>query len=532
MVTGAVKPATRAEGRKQGETPVRWKAASASVRGAAHVRSGLPNQDAAMAMSSRRGEQGTLAIAAVADGHGSARHFRSRIGSSHAVNLAAGLLEEFLLRMGDPTAASAKEELQELQKKLVTAWRASVTADYEGNPFMKEETDGVLESEGEESLRTVENDPILAYGATLLATGSLGATMVYLQLGDGDILTVAPEGITSRPLPEDERLIANQTTSLCMPDAWNDFRALWTVPAQIPALVLLSTDGYMNSFRSERDFLQIGADYLQLLRQQGIEVIAQDLPNILFQASEEGSGDDISVALLLSDSLPGEEVKRGTAPVSAKSEMIHELTAQHAQQQKALSDLTERVEQAHRENHRLRRTLLLVFLVLLAGAAFLTRHRWLPYLNHGGSDKPTAQRRTDPDPIPGHKERKDLAPTDPGAGSPPAGSATDDAWELRIDDRTVPLPKGAQILGAQILGVPAKAGDLYAEVAQDKPGLELINRSHDPWAVTTTSGKKSSVGSGQFVVLATGTKITFRKGKSGELEKSSSSNPTPNGGGL
>jgi Protein phosphatase 2C len=466
-----------------------------------------------MGLVSRR--PGTLAIAAVSDGHGSARHFRSRVGSSHAVNLAAGLLEEFLIGLSDPTAPSGNEQLQELQKKLVASWRASVEADYQGNPFTAEEMAALMESEGEESCRVVEADPAIAYGATLLAAGTLGNSILYLQLGDGDILTVAPGGVTSRPLPEDERLIANQTTSLCMPEAWKDFRAVWSAPAQTPALVLLSTDGYINSFRSERDFLQIGADYLQLLRQQGIDAVAHDLPNILSQASQEGSGDDISVAFLLSEPVIGEEAKKqapAVAPMSAKSEMIVELTEQHAQQQKALSELTQRVEQAHRENHRLRRRLLWATLVVLAATAFLTRHYWMAYLPHGAPDKPHASRRGGPEPVrDGHG---DLLPSDL-----PASSPADDTWLLRITEQSVPLPKGAQILGGQILGVPAKAGDLYAEVAQDKSQLELINRSRDTWAATTASGKKSSVKTGEFVVLAAGTRIVFKPGKSGVLEK-------------
>jgi hypothetical protein len=522
MVTGVVKPLTAQDGTGFRATPLRWKATSASVRGAAHQRTGLPNQDAALALASRRQDLGSVAIAAVSDGHGSARHFRSQIGSSHAVNLAAGLLQEFLVRVADPAAANAHEQLQELQKKLVTSWRASVEADYQSNRFTTEEIAALVESEGEEGRRAVEADPALAYGATLLAAATLGNSILYLQLGDGDILAVAPEGVTSRPLPEDERLIANQTTSLCMPEAWNEFRTAWIVPERTPALILLSTDGYVNSFRSERDFLQIGADYLQLLRQQGMDAIAEDLPNILSQATQEGSGDDISVALLLGEATSGEEVKKVAASGSAKSEMLHELKQQHAQQQKALSELTDRVEQARRENHRLRRTLLMTLLVVLAAAGVITRHRWMPYLHHDTPEKPHASRRTNPEtPRDGHG---DLVPSGIKETTP-----VEDTWQLHIAEQNIPLPKGAQILGGQILGVPAKAGDLYAEVAQDKPGLELINRSHDTWTAATSAGKKSSVKAGEFVILAAGTHITFRSGKSGVLEKGSA--PAAQGGG-
>jgi hypothetical protein len=513
-VTGTVRPAANPGGTKGKETATRWKAASASVRGAAHQRNGLPNQDAALASASRRQDVGTLAIAAVSDGHGSARHFRSQIGSSHAVNLAAALLEEFLMRLADPTAVSAPSQLQELQKNLVASWRSSVEADWKSNPFTAEEIAALMESEGEDGRHALEADPAVAYGATLLAAATTGHTILYLQLGDGDILTVGPTGVTSRPLPEDERLIANQTTSLCMANASTEFRSLWVMPAQTPALILLSTDGYVNSFRSESDFLQIGADYLQMLRQQGIEAVAQDLPNILTQATQEGSGDDISVALLLSEAPALEENKKKASPMSANSEMIHELKAQQAQQQRVLDDLTARVGHTHRQNHLLRGALSTIVLIILAVSAFVTRRHWMPFLHHQASDKPHASRRADPVPA-GNGKEKDLS-----SDMLPASPA-ENTWLLHIGEQNVPLPKGAQILAGQILGVPSRAGDLYAEVAQDKPGLELINRSHDTWTVTTAPGKKSSVKPGNFVLLAAGTHIAFRAGRNGQLENTS-----------
>ena len=98
----------------------------------------------------------------------------------------------------------------------------------------------------------------------------------------GEILSVDSSGETTRPLlPADARLLGNQTTSLCQPDAWREFRAAWFGASDLPALVLLSTDGYANSFRSDDDFLKIGSDYLEIIREQGIAVLADELPEIL-----------------------------------------------------------------------------------------------------------------------------------------------------------------------------------------------------------------------------------------------------------
>jgi len=134
----------------------------------------------------------------------------------------------------------------------------------------------------------------------LLAAVAVGPDLLFLQLGDGDILCVHDDGATSRPMKEDSRLIANQTTSLCQNEAPENFRY-----AQIHAdggpsatLILLSSDGYSNSFSSDEDFLQVGSDYLELLRQFGAEKVLAQLEHILSEASRKGSGDDITLGML------------------------------------------------------------------------------------------------------------------------------------------------------------------------------------------------------------------------------------------
>ena len=62
-----------------------WRAIGRSVRGASHVRSSLPNQDA-IAWFPDSGK-GPPLIVAVSDGHGSPRNFRSDVGSKIAVEI-------------------------------------------------------------------------------------------------------------------------------------------------------------------------------------------------------------------------------------------------------------------------------------------------------------------------------------------------------------------------------------------------------------------------------------------------------------
>ena len=69
------------------------------------------------------------------------------------------------------------------------------------------------------------------------------------------------------------------------------------------ALVLMSTDGYANSFATEDGFQQAGLDCLQLIRTVPETVLREQLPAWLDETSREGSGDDMSLALLYRTSI-------------------------------------------------------------------------------------------------------------------------------------------------------------------------------------------------------------------------------------
>ena len=236
------------------------------------------------------------------------------------------------------------------------------------NPFTEAELTALERQEGAEGRAAVMASPELAYGATLLAAAATDRVLLYLQLGDGEILSVTAQGTTTRPLPPDDRLIANQTTSLCQPEAWRDFRSAWVTNGALPSLVLLSTDGYANSFRSDEDFLKIGQDYLEIIREQGISSLAEELPAILTEATQQGSGDDITLAILQDDlSAPGPtKAPRPLMTAASKSALIEQLKARHSSQQHKLQELAVSVEQTRRDNRRLRNTVLLLVAAVLA----------------------------------------------------------------------------------------------------------------------------------------------------------------------
>lgn len=262
----------------------------ASVRGASHYRSGLPNQDAARVTGCK--ETPALMVA-LADGHGSPKSFRSQRGARMAVIVAQQVFGQ-LLKLDSPSQIKRWAE-ERLPEHLVRCWREQIDKLLKRKPFTQQE----LESLDASGRRQVEAQPYLAYGSTLLAVVVAPTFILYLQLGDGDILTVSSKGSIERPLPKDDRLIANETTSLCSDMAWNEVQVSFqTLAGTPPALIFVSTDGYANSYRDEAAFGQVALDMWAMLQEEGELAVKPHMNEWLDEASQQGSGDDISVGLI------------------------------------------------------------------------------------------------------------------------------------------------------------------------------------------------------------------------------------------
>ena len=110
---------------------------------------------------------------------------------------------------------------------------------------------------------------------------------------------MSESGEVTRPLEKDDRLLGNETTSLCARDAWKDFRVSFQPLARShPALILLSTDGYPNSFLHESGFFKVGVDLLNIIRADGLATVNDNLARWLADSSQAGSGDDITLGIL------------------------------------------------------------------------------------------------------------------------------------------------------------------------------------------------------------------------------------------
>jgi hypothetical protein len=290
---------------------LRWKALSASVRGASHELNGFDNQDA-VRLKDPSGSDDVLLLA-VADGHGSARSFRSDRGSAMAAECALREMMKFIRRLGpDAPLSQVRRQARTLwPKTLLAEWKKTVHADLMKNPFTFLEFAAFPDVPP--TARPGEELPItayLAYGATLIAVAITHRYILYSQLGDGDILTVQADGSVSRPWPRRHEYMSNQTVSLCSHHAFDEFQIrVDAMRGPMPALVMLSTDGYANCFADDDGFYKVGSDFLEYLRKEGTQFVGQKLEEWLRQSSHDGSGDDITV---------GMAVRTNTLPFSSR----------------------------------------------------------------------------------------------------------------------------------------------------------------------------------------------------------------------
>jgi serine/threonine protein phosphatase PrpC len=274
-----------------------WRAFGESVTGASHTRHSEPNQDS-IDWRPKDGS-GPPLVLAVSDGHGGAKYTRSKTGSELAVATALETLWELVTATSGTLSLIKSVAEVRLPRDLVRAWNEAVATLLEATPLTDEELGEVALREGPAARETLERHEVVAFGSTVVAVAIAEAFIVYLQLGDGDILVVDAEGHVERPMPGDPRLFANETTSLSGRDAAKDVRVVFQALAgSPPALILAATDGYANSFRSDEDFLRVGSDLVEIIARDGVEGVQGALRKWLTEASDSGSGDDVTVGIL------------------------------------------------------------------------------------------------------------------------------------------------------------------------------------------------------------------------------------------
>lgn len=258
-----------------------------TVRGASHIRKGAECQD-----YSRTMRFGDAAAAAVADGHGDMRYFRSGVGSRFAVEAALKAIREFILRENAEIPSSgAEEKLAQLKKNIILNWNRKVGGHMKRYPFQEEELAPL--SEGRRSRLLQGRDIESAYGTTLIAAVVTPRFWFGMQIGDGDCIAEKADG-TLEAVPRRPGLVANITTSLCEPDAIDSFLHLYG--EELPVSILMSTDGVRNSFDSLENYYKFMRKIALSFSSEPYDRTRRFLKSFLQDMTQRGSGDDLSVA--------------------------------------------------------------------------------------------------------------------------------------------------------------------------------------------------------------------------------------------
>lgn len=256
-----------------------------SIIGASHTAKGTVCQDWSAYHSTDN-----YAIAVVADGHGSKKHFRSDVGSKLAVEATLAAIGEFYADVDlfeECMEEDHKKVIRKLEKNIITRWNAAVKEHFDAHPVTDEEKKPFTEEE----FNGLRRESI--YGTTLIAC-IIGREFTFgIQIGDGSLVVIDEDAEADMPIVEDDSTPANLTASMCNSGAIDLFNS-FSMPDKALA-VFVSTDGLYTSFRSSEDFL----DYHTIIASHLDKAEAFDtvVKRNLTKRTHYGTQDDISLSL-------------------------------------------------------------------------------------------------------------------------------------------------------------------------------------------------------------------------------------------
>lgn len=257
-----------------------------TVRGASHIDSGTVCQDYSAYKTTD-----DYAVAAVADGHGSKKHFRSDVGSKAAVEVGLQAIEEFCKDINEfekKFKESPEYIITKIQKYIIKNWYDKVNEHYSQNEVREEERTQLTDDE----LSAIKIESI--YGTTFIMVVLTKNLCFGVQLGDGSLCIIQQCGESYMPIIDDESCPANLTASMCNSNAIKMFNYFYDYNK--PLSMIVSTDGLFTSFSSQESF----EEYNCLLTSQldDVELLKTRIKKNFVRRTNSGSRDDISIAII------------------------------------------------------------------------------------------------------------------------------------------------------------------------------------------------------------------------------------------
>ena len=270
-----------------------YRAFHLTVIGASHIKNGTVCQDCSQSC-----EKTECRLVVVCDGHGGADYFRSDRGSKLAAVVFMDCMENPDLIAALSAAAAEKQRqsrMEQLIKSIIARWNSLVEQDMRQHPFDEDELSGV----SEKARRRYEAGKRLqaAYGTTLIGAVLAENFWLGLQIGDGKCVAVSETGEFTQPIPWDEECFLNVTTSLCDENAAKEFRFCFS--RTLPAAVFIGSDGIDDCFAGDERLYDFYRVTLKSFAETDEETAIVQLKEYLPTLSEKGSGDDMSVGIIV-----------------------------------------------------------------------------------------------------------------------------------------------------------------------------------------------------------------------------------------
>lgn len=261
--------------------------------GKSHVQNGLPCEDYSATYSDDQ-----VSIVAISDGHGDKNCFRSDKGARYACEIAISLCRQFqniTNHIDDIDQCDFESLVVSLESDIADAWKDKVLSDANAHPFSDEE----LLSASEQAQGVYRSGQRLekAYGCTLIFSMSTANYWLSIQIGDGKSIAAYKDGVFVEPVPADENCLGNRSTSLCNSNAKESFRHYYSKVKPIAAFV--SSDGVEESF-DQAGLYNFFFSLAYWAKEEGFDSAKTKIENLLPQITEGGSGDDVSVAIMVS----------------------------------------------------------------------------------------------------------------------------------------------------------------------------------------------------------------------------------------
>ena len=268
-----------------------------SEQGYNHIKADKVCQD-----SSGHYSDDLMAVVVVADGHGSDNYPRTDRGSSFAVEATITAIREFVKTVEDSVIDISEDSdsyLEQLAKNILANWYAAVDADLEKYPFSEEELSKVSDKYKKRYMSGQRQEK--AYGTTLIAVCQTRNYWFGMQIGDGKCVCISQDGSMYEPIPWDEDCQANITSSICDSEAIEEFR--YCFMKECPVATLMGTDGIDDSYADAEEMYVLYRSILAIFAEHGRETGESEIQAFLPGLSRKGSGDDVSIAGIVSASL-------------------------------------------------------------------------------------------------------------------------------------------------------------------------------------------------------------------------------------